>query len=219
MLVSHRHRFIYTKTIKTAGTSVESYFEPHCMKDGEWEMSHARAEYVSDAGIVGFRGGVRPAGCRWWNHMKAAEVKRMVGVERWDDYFKFCVVRNPFERVASQFYFEHHHLGAQGFDADHAHIFERWLTTAQLPRDIDQYTIDGRLCMDHFIRHEDLAAGMAAVCNALQLPWEPGRLPHFKSDFRPTLATVGRLYTPAARQAVQRAFARELDLLGYGFPG
>jgi len=47
MLVSHRYRFIYTKTIKTGGTSVESYFEPYCMADGEWTESQKRDEYIS----------------------------------------------------------------------------------------------------------------------------------------------------------------------------
>ncbi|KPA10844.1 hypothetical protein MHK_008953, partial [Candidatus Magnetomorum sp. HK-1] len=47
MLVSHRHKFIYTKTFKTAGTSVESYFEPFCMNDGEWSRSHPRDQYIS----------------------------------------------------------------------------------------------------------------------------------------------------------------------------
>jgi hypothetical protein len=31
MLVSHLKKFIFTKTKKTAGTSVESVFEPYCM--------------------------------------------------------------------------------------------------------------------------------------------------------------------------------------------
>lgn len=35
MLISHRKRFIFTKTAKTAGTSVESYFEQYCMPEGE----------------------------------------------------------------------------------------------------------------------------------------------------------------------------------------
>ena len=54
MLVSHRYKFIYTKTRKTAGSSVESYFEPFCMPDGEWTQRHLREEYVSDAGISVF---------------------------------------------------------------------------------------------------------------------------------------------------------------------
>jgi len=42
MLVSHRKKFIYTKTAKTAGTSVESYFEPFCLPEGDWKLEHTR---------------------------------------------------------------------------------------------------------------------------------------------------------------------------------
>ena len=56
MLVSHRYKFIFTKTVKTAGTSIESYFEKYCMPEGEWKESHNREEYVSETGIIGYRG-------------------------------------------------------------------------------------------------------------------------------------------------------------------
>ena len=54
MLISHRKQFIFTKTVKTAGTSVESYFEQFCKPDGEWQESHAHEEYVSKSGIIGY---------------------------------------------------------------------------------------------------------------------------------------------------------------------
>lgn len=53
MLVSHRKKFIYTKTVKAAGTSVVSYFEKSCMPEGAWEFAHFRDEYVSEEGILG----------------------------------------------------------------------------------------------------------------------------------------------------------------------
>ncbi len=56
MLVSYRKKFIYTKTAKPAGTSVESFFEQYCMPEGEWEFTHASEEYVSKEGIIGYRG-------------------------------------------------------------------------------------------------------------------------------------------------------------------
>ena len=74
MLVSHHHKFIYTKTVKTAGTSVESFFERFCMPQNEWEFSHGRDEYVSDYGIVGYRGSSRPPDAEYWNHMSAKEI-------------------------------------------------------------------------------------------------------------------------------------------------
>ena len=102
MLISHRYRFIYTKTTKTAGTSVESFFEEFCMPDGEWTESHRRDEYVSPAGVVGYRGN-NPEGKKWWNHMPAASIKELVGKAIWDSYFKFCVVRDPFDKCISAF--------------------------------------------------------------------------------------------------------------------
>jgi hypothetical protein len=54
MLISHRYRFICTKTVKTAGTSVENFFEEFCMPEGEWTESHGRDEYESPTGIISY---------------------------------------------------------------------------------------------------------------------------------------------------------------------
>ena len=56
MLVSHRKKFIYTKTTKTAGTSIESYFEKYCLPENEWIESHDREFYIGETGIIGCRG-------------------------------------------------------------------------------------------------------------------------------------------------------------------
>lgn len=85
MLVSHTHRFIYTKTVKTAGTSVEAYFEPLCMPPGTWDLSGPREETVTETGIVGYRGPTRPGTAPvWYNHMPAAEIRTRLGSETWN---------------------------------------------------------------------------------------------------------------------------------------
>jgi len=103
LLVSHRKRFIFTKTVKTAGTSIESYFERWCMPEGEWKPVHVRGEYVSDAGIIGERSG-NPRGAKWYNHMSCKCIYDQVGCDIWNRYFKFTVVRNPFDKVISGFF-------------------------------------------------------------------------------------------------------------------
>lgn len=222
MLVSHRHRFIYTKTLKTAGTSVEAYFERFCMADGEWAMSHARNEYVSKEGIVGFRGPNMPVNCKWWNHMSAELIKAGVGEEIWNDYFKFCVIRNPYDKVVSAFYFfrkqsgvpaEHGDLNRQRFE------FEQWLASGvQIPVDRNKYLINGKFGLDEVVRYETLAADLEKVCARLGLPWEPALLPTFKSGVRPKGANAVDLYTDRTRKVIERVFAFELDFFGYSFP-
>ena len=56
MLCSHTHKFIYLKTIKTAGTSVEGFFERFCCSAEIMKKSHLRDEYVGANGIIGYRG-------------------------------------------------------------------------------------------------------------------------------------------------------------------
>jgi hypothetical protein len=104
MLISHKKQFIYTKTIKTAGTSVESYFEKFCMPEGDWEFARTREEYVGKEGIIGYRG-IEARGKKWRNHMSAIEIRNNIGKAIWDSYFKFCVIRNPFDKLVSRFFF------------------------------------------------------------------------------------------------------------------
>lgn len=216
MLVSHLHQFIYTKTIKTAGTSVESYFERFCMPDGEWRESHVRDEYVSSAGIVGLRGPLVPEGCLWWNHMPAALIRERLGEKIWASYFKFCVVRNPYEKVLSFFYFERHggRVAAQPGETD-TEQFEHWLESAGVVVDRDKYFIDGRMCMDSVIRFEMLHADLQRICTRLSLPWRPDLLPEFKRGIRPAAGEVSAVYSPKAAQIVRNTYALEFEYFGY----
>lgn len=223
MLVSHSHRFIYTKTLKTAGTSVESYFERFCMPNDEWTESHARNAYVSESGIVGFRGDNMPANCRWWNHMPAALIKDRVGKEIWENYFKFCVVRNPYDKVVSAFYFFRRMSNAalaESNDLDRERAqFEHWLLhMRQIPIDRDKYLIDGEFCLDEVVRYETLAADLERICDRLRVSWEPAALPTFKSGIRPNYAKAVDLYTDISRKIVKNAYAFELDFFKYDFP-
>ena len=219
MLVSHRHRFIYTKTYKTGGTSVESYFEPFCMGDGEWTPLHERAAYESEHGVIGFRGSGRPEGGRWWNHMPAERIRAQVGEGVWTAYFKFCVVRNPYDKVVSAFYFQRARgMFVPGEGEPEPAQFERWLHGAKLPVDRNKYLIDGQPCLDFVASYENLTADLERVCGRLGVPWEPARLPTFKAGIRPPGATVRRLYTDAARERVRQEYALELEMFGYKFP-
>jgi hypothetical protein len=218
MLISHRRQFIYTKTFKTAGTSVESYFEPWCMGDGEWTQLHERPQYESAHGVIGFRGIDPPPRLRWWNHMTAAEIRARAGDAVWNGYFKFCVIRNPYDRAVSAFYFDRSKGRVAPSDDDEGAQFERWLLEGHFRMDREQYVIGGRLAVDDVIRYERLALDLEAVCARLGLPWEPARLPTFKAGIRPVL-DLESIYSERARAAVARQCAFEIERFGYVFPG
>ncbi len=240
MLVSHRQRFIFTKTIKTAGTSIEAYFEPWCVPVGEPTAVEHRPQRVSSAGIVGARGSLPawPLRPRWYNHMPAARIRRLIGREIWDGYFKFTVVRNPFDRLVSAFYFLAAVADPRGVsnpllwllrserriphpprpgrdDRDTVRRFRDWLPHSGWMDDRGAYLIDGRPCVDVFIRYETLQAGLAEVCGRVGVPFEPQRLGRFKSQYRSRRIPVREFYDAAATDWVRRRYGWELAHFGY----
>jgi len=219
MLVSHRRKFIYTKTIKTAGTSVEAYFEPFCMADGEWTPSHYRDEQACEVGIIGYRGMSMPADCLWWSHMPAALIRERVGESVWAAYFKFCAIRNPYEKALSTFYWRKN-VGTIIVDESECEQaqFESWLETSGPPIDRDTYLIDGQFCLDDVIRYETLSEDLERICSRLEIPWVPSSLPRFKSGVRPDNRTAEAVYTGRSREIVTAAYEFELEYSGYAFP-
>ncbi len=119
MIVSHRYRFIFIKTRKTAGTSVEIALSKYCGPDDI--VTEIEAEDEALRRRLGYRGPqnhrkplhrygahdwwrlvrARRRAVRYWNHMGFRDVRRLVPAEVWNGYFKFCFERNPWSKALS----------------------------------------------------------------------------------------------------------------------
>lgn len=214
MLVSHRKAFIYTKTAKTASTSVESYFEPWCLPEGTWQFEHGREETVCDEGIIGYRG-EETAGKTWFNHMPCAEIRRLLGEETWQRYFKFAVIRDPFDKLLSGYFFQ---VRPEGSPAELIAGFRRWVREGGAIIDRHTYTLDGALCLDYFIRFERLEDGIREVCQRLDVPFEVERLPRLKAQFRERSIPLGDFYDRETLDRAAAIYAFELEAFGYRPP-
>ena len=100
MIISHRHKFIYLKARKVAGTSVEVALAQHCGDDdiitpiGAFDPKWDEDQYAHP-------------GKKWrgyGRHLPLIPVRRRLGRKLWDAYFKFAVTRNPWDLVVSQYH-------------------------------------------------------------------------------------------------------------------
>jgi hypothetical protein len=219
MLVSHLHRFIYIKTRKTGGTSVEIYFEPFCCDPNKpWTEQHQRDEEQTEFGIIGSRG-FPTEGRTWFNHLPAAGIRAMLGPQIFDSYLKFCVVRDPFDKTVSGFWFWMHPDQRQTLrDAPFSQVreaFDHWVLHHPLPIDRIIYTVDGQPVANRHLRHERLTEDMQQLCADLQLPWEPERLRRYKSNSRLRNEPFADYYSPQSAARVAETFAWELAHFHY----
>ncbi len=100
MIISHRHKFIFLKPRKVAGTSVEVALAQHCGDD----------DIVTPIGAFNPKWDDDPyahPGKKWPGYGRHATLKRVrmtLGRELWDAYFKFAITRNPWDLVVSQYH-------------------------------------------------------------------------------------------------------------------
>lgn len=213
---------------------MEIFFEPYCMGPGEWQSSHARDEYESEYGAIGYRGSNR-SGHKWYAHMPAAEIRRLVGPDIWAAYFKFTVIRNPFDKMVSAWYhFQKpkisllqkiyhllqepsslHFLKQGKLDIP---LFRSWVRRGNKIQDRDKYFIDGAACVDFFVKYEALIEDMAKVCNILSIPWQPERLGSFKKGKRNTLLQWAEYYDEQTQDIVAQEYDWELKKFAYPLP-
>ena len=206
MIISDKNRFIYSKTLKTASSSIEHYFYPFC-------------NYVCPTDKNHYHG-----------HLPAIQIKKMIGEKKWNNYFKFCSIRNPFDRAISAFYWFKYvnNLNEIGTLKKEKEMFEKWLIGGFLDIDDDVcakyysdkqcYTINEEFCMDDVIRYENMDIDLKRICNKLGIEWNPKKLLQLKSDIRPPGFDSFTLYTSSTRKIVEYISDYELNRFNYCFP-
>jgi len=223
MLVSYPHKFIYVKTRKTAGSAVELVFEPFVRSPGGPPPGSAApefetAEFVSSDGIVGARGKAMKAKTVYYDHMQAQNIRRKVGAGVWSRSFKFCTIRNPWDKTVSAFYFRRPATREKSAEKQ-IDLFRRWLWNddTRKNRDRDIYYIDGRPAMDDYIRYHRLEDDVARIADKLGLP--VARLPQVHHETRNRELDYRAFYDDEAIERVADMYSSEIADFGWQFDG
>lgn len=208
MLISDSHQFIFLRMRKVASTSMKSILLPYCIPkpQGKWAHISSRARlqwnyhnYVPRA------------------HDQVSTIQRRMPVDTFDQYFKFAFVRNPWERLVSEYEFllrkvEHgRHARVKRLKNFNAFIH------MQIPRrDAYQFLMvcnrKGNLLADFIGKLENLENDWKTVCERIDIPYQA--LPHKNTSTR---GNFRKYYDAESRKLVANHWSREIALFDYNF--
>lgn len=119
MIVSHKHKFIFVKTHKTSTQTFLKFIKPHLGPDdvmagdeGRFAGSNRDGDADNENTVVNVDK-VFPATGKcaldykkdYGNHLPWFVIKDVVGDDIWNEYTKFTIERDPYDRILSLFYF------------------------------------------------------------------------------------------------------------------
>ena len=232
MIISHKYKFIFLKTNKTAGTSIEIALSKYCGPDDVITPISSVDEKLRKE--LGFRGPQnnslsliwnysfrdfkilfrrRKCKLRFFNHMSAREVRKEVGAQIWDEYYKFCFERNPWDRLISLYYWwykskQHPPPISEFIESEKPLILKK--------RGYDLYTINGLIAVDRVCLFENKEEELEAIKNRLHLP-EKIELLYTKSQHRKDKRSYRDILNEKDRAKVAELFHDEIALFGYKF--
>jgi hypothetical protein len=233
-VICHPYRCVFVHVPKTAGISIEHVFLG--LLGLTWETRASLLLRPNDDPVKG------PPRL---SHLKASEYVSLGYLTRqeFDSYFKFSFVRNPWDRIVSEYKYRRYpvrldfktylfrHLPAPGFTDLYTHI---------IPQYDFLFDGQGKLLVDFVGRYESLQADFEEVCARLGLPGTP--LPHANrsGEERPPLRTLNdvkkllrrwlwnrerkhtfpdytQYYDEESREFVAQLYRKDIDAFGYGF--
>ncbi len=228
MIVSHKYRFIFVKTLKTAGTSVEVFLSNLCGKDDivtpvyPRESAHVSRNYKGLWNPVhdliendGHR--VRRTVTdlmelkKFYNHIPARILRHRLPADVWNSYYKFCIERNPWDKTLSHF-----HMVRERTEG--TLTFDEYLDSGKFCFNYPIYLDKaGELLVDRVVKYENLNEELTEVFSYLGIPYNGTLGVQAKSEHRRDKRPYQEIYNDVSRNIIADAFRSEIKMHNYKF--
>lgn len=228
MIISHKYKFIFIKTGKTAGTSIETYLSQYCGEDDILTPIYPHMEGHSPRNFQGYWN-ISPELLssplplwkpllqsflkkeKFYNHISALTVKQRVPQEIWDSYFKFCVERNPWDKTLSHFHMYKYRAAGQL-------TLDEYLKKNDFPINFPFYTDEkNNILVDKIIKYETLYDELSIIFDQMNIPFSGTLEVKAKSEYRTDKTPYQEVFTPKQRQMVEKIYQQEILMHGYQF--
>lgn len=156
-------------------------------------------------------------------HLTAFTIRNILAEDAWQEKFKFSFVRNPWDRIVSQY---HHRYGKNQQNLQNREIdFQTWVKEVYQegnPEFINFHTMfmpqlnwitdpDGKIIVDYIGRYENLQEDIAFIKDKLKIE-KP--LPHLRSSKRKHYSSY---YDDVTKNIVGDYFKKDIEYLKYEF--
>lgn len=238
MIASFAHNFIFIKTRKTAGTSIELALGRLCCEQDiitppgpdeslRWQHGWRGAQNFADdpaltqeyadimkrrasAELSAFQKKLRKSG-QFHSHMPAQNIAAKLDAAFWSNAFKWTIERHPYERAVSMAYFR---IWRQNIPAD---AFQAVLNKLIADRRVDdrkRYTINGRIAVDEVIKFEDLSVAFPKLLVSVGLQFDD-ELPRAKTGQRTDRRPARDILSQKQKDQIYRSCHATFEMLGY----
>jgi hypothetical protein len=153
MAISLKHQFVYIHCQKTGGTSIK-----------QW-LQRSLQEPLMD-----------------WEHFGIGDVRKMIHKEVFNKLFKFSIVRNPWDRVVSDYFFcrlpMFENVDPERYKLFQSLNFKEYVQRELFPYPQSKFLCDNeRLLMDFVGKYETLILDMQYIARRLHIE-PPSEFPH-----------------------------------------
>ena len=195
MIISDSHDFVFIATTKTGSTSIEKQLSPY---KSQHEITHLDGSYNKHCPLK-------------------IIYDKFTFIE---NYFKFAIVRNPFDWVVSWYFYRKTRLNKNN---TRNISFKKWL----IDENSSAYNIEGigltlsqydiiscnkNIKIDFIGKFENLQEDFNTICDKIKIPKK--QLPHEnKSNHK----HYTKYYDDESRQIVAKKYAKDIKYFGYEF--
>jgi hypothetical protein len=229
VIVSHQSKFVFIKTHKTAGTSVEIALSRVCGENDiitpfESLEDERTRKKIASRGSQNYKVPFRKYTMKDWarlvikrkrasfyNHIPAYEVQKRIERSHWRSYFKFCFERNPWDKTVSYWHFQY--AGVPDGPSLSEFIMSNELYNVS---DWRLYTRNGKVIVDHVARYESIKQELQYVFSELGVA-TLDCLPRAKGAFRKDHRPYWEVLSSNERRRIADVFANEIHHWGYTF--
>lgn len=227
MIISHKHKFIFIKTLKTASTSLEIALSKYCdhddiltplieideniRKEKGYQCATNYHLKLHQWKLRDYKYFIQKRKApKFGKHASAKYIRSRVSSKIWN-YYKFCFDRNPWDKAISLYYWQTRNLKRRPpIELYLENILKMRLTN------FGKYSKNNQIIVDDVFKYEKLPESLEIIYDKIGIDLS-GSLIKTKNTMREKNSDYRSLLSTKQRELIEKTCSKEINFLKYQF--